>query len=149
MPFKDHLKSIAKKILHINDSPHRIALGFALGVFFGIVPGVGPIASTTVALMLRVNVAAALTASLVTNTWLSIVTWVLSLKIGSLVTGVNAQDLYVQGQQLIQNFTWSKLWDASIVTILKPLLIGNLIVAGVISFAVYLIMLKILLVRKR
>ncbi len=149
MPFKDHLKSAVKKIIHLNDSPHRVASGFALGVFFGIVPGVGPIASTAVALMLRVNVAAAVTASLVTNTWLSIIAWVLSLKIGSFVTGVDAGELTVQGQQLIQNFRWSKLWDVEIIKILKPLLIGNLIVASVISLVVYLVVFKILADRKR
>ena len=149
MPFKDHLKSAVKKIIHLNDSPHRVASGFALGVFFGIVPGVGPIASTAVALMLRVNVAAAVTASLVTKTGLRIIAWVLSLKIGSFVTGVDAGELTVQGQQLIQNFRWSKLWDVEIIKILKPLLIGNLIVASVISLVVYLVVFKILADRKR
>ncbi|MDD5669514.1 MAG: DUF2062 domain-containing protein, partial [Candidatus Omnitrophica bacterium] len=63
-------KFIYLKIFRINDTPRKIAFGFGLGVFLGILPGTGPVASVIVAAFLHANKAAALLGSLITNTWL-------------------------------------------------------------------------------
>ena len=39
--FKGQLISIWKKLLSLNDSPHDIALGLALGIFTGFLPLMG------------------------------------------------------------------------------------------------------------
>lgn len=39
------LKLIYIKLFRINDTPQKIAQGFGLGVFLGILPGTGPIAA--------------------------------------------------------------------------------------------------------
>ncbi len=148
MPLKNYIKSIGQKLWHLNDTPHRIALGFALGVFFGILPGIGPIAATTVAFIFKVNVVAAATGGFLTNTWLSFVTWIPALKIGSLILGIDDGELYTQGQQLIKNFRWSNLWDVSVIKILKPFLIGNVIIAASLSLMTYLIT-RVIFVKRR
>ena len=148
MPIKNYLKSIGQKLWHLNDSPHRIALGFALGIFFGILPGAGPIAAATVAFIFRVNPVAAVTGSLLTNTWLSFVTWIPALELGSLVTGGDGPGLYAQTQELIKNFSLSNLWDISVVKILKPFLIGNVVIAASLSLMTYVVT-RVIFVKRR
>jgi uncharacterized protein (DUF2062 family) len=82
------------KLFKINDSPQRIALGLGLGVFLGIIPGTGPLAALFLALLFRVNRASALLGSLLTNTWLSIVTFLLAIKVGSFIMRLNWQSVY-------------------------------------------------------
>lgn len=87
------LRFIYLKLFRINDSPHKIALGFGLGVFAGIFPGTGPLASLFLAFIFRANRAAALIGSLLTNTWLSFVTFVLAVQAGSMLLKINWQDV--------------------------------------------------------
>ncbi len=60
------LKAWGRKLLVIQDSPEKIAAGFAIGVFFGIFPtlGLGGLLSIGVAWMFGVNTAAALVGTL-------------------------------------------------------------------------------------
>ena len=75
------------KLFRLNDSPQRIAIGFGFGVFLGMLPGTGPVASLVMAALLRVNKAAALLGSLLTNTWLSLVCLFLAIKSGDWIFG--------------------------------------------------------------
>lgn len=132
-------KFILEKLIKIHDSPQRIALGFGLGIFLGIFPGVGPLASLVLATFFRINQAAALTGSLLTNTWLSVVTFVVSIQIGSFVTGADWQQVYEEGQKVIRDFHWQKLGEISFSTILLPLLAGYLIIglsAGFLGYGI-------------
>jgi uncharacterized protein (DUF2062 family) len=67
MPIKENIK----RILGIGDSPHRIALSFAVGVFFAISPLVGlhTILGLAVAWRFRLNKAVVLSGVYVTNPW--------------------------------------------------------------------------------
>src|SRR3989338_1914636 len=125
---KSLFRFLYEKLVKINDSPQKIAIGFGIGVFLGILPGVGPVASLASAFIFRVNRVAALTGSLLTNTWLSVVTFVAAVKIGALVTGAQWQDVYEQCQSIFKSFHWKDLLNVSLIQILKPLLIGYLVV---------------------
>ena len=131
-------------IFKIDDSPQRIALGFGIGVFLGILPGTGPFAALALAFIFRINKAAALLGSVLTNTWLSVVTFVLALKIGAMITGVHWADIQAQAHGLMDHFSWKTLFDASLAGILKPLLIGYAVVGflcGVLAYLAILIFL--------
>src|SRR3989338_7559347 len=91
---KSSLKLIYDKLVKIDDSPQKVALGFGLGVFCGILPGTGPMASLALAFIFRANRAAALAGSLLTNTWLSFVIFTLSLQIGAFLTQTDWQAGY-------------------------------------------------------
>ena len=135
--FKSWLKKVSDQLLGIQDSPHKIAFGFGLGVFLGILPGAGPVASVTLAFIFRVNKAAALAGSVLTNTWLSFVTFALAVKLGAGLTGTEWQKVSVQCQELVKNFHFKNLFDAAILQILKPLMIGYLGVglsAGILAY---------------
>lgn len=122
-------KSLYLKLFRINDSPQKIALGFGLGVFLGIVPGAGPIASLVLAMVFRVNRAAALLGCVLTNTWISVVAFLFSVKVGALITGADAEEISAAVSELAKNFQWADLFNISVVKVGLPLVVGYLATA--------------------
>jgi len=142
---QNFFKSLYRQIFFINDSPQKIALGFGLGVFLGIIPGTGPLAAVTLAIILKINKAAALIGSLLLNTWINIITFVFALKLGSKILGINWRDIYDQSLEIIQNFHFKALFNQAILKILLPTLLGYFIISlilGVISYFTILIIIK-------
>jgi uncharacterized protein (DUF2062 family) len=136
-------KFIYIKLFRIHDTPQRIALGLGMGVFLGILPITGPIAAIFLALLLRLNRASALLGSLFTNTWLSIVTFLLSIKVGSGIMKVDWQDTYKGWIQFLKNFKFINLLQLSTLKIILPVITGYLVVAFCLGVLVYLIALVI------
>lgn len=136
-------KFIYIKLFRIHDTPQRIALGLGMGVFLGILPITGPIAAIFLALLLRLNRASALLGSLLTNTWLSIVTFFLSIKVGSGIMKVDWQDTYKGWIQFLKNFKFINLLQLSTLKIILPVITGYLVVAFSLGVLVYLIALII------
>ncbi len=133
-----------RKLVKINDTPQRIALGLGLGVTLGIIPGTGPLAALFLAFILKVNRASALLGSLLTNTWLSFVTFALAIKSGSLVLGLTLEEVYQDWNSFLIDFHWVELFKVSILKLILPVLRGYIIVGFCLGFAVYLITLIIL-----
>lgn len=127
------------KLFKINDSPQRVALGFGLGVFSGILPGAGPIASLFLALLFRANRASALIGSLLTNTWISILTFVLAAKAGSVIFGIKWQQLRKDWNLFLINFNWQALFKLSVLKVILPVMIGYLLIALCAGALVYMI----------
>ncbi len=132
------------KLFKINDSPQKIALGLGVGVFTGIFPGTGPVAALFLALLLRVNRASALIGSMLTNTWLSIVTFLLSIKIGSVILGIKWQEVYQDYNCFLKESNWLHLFRLSILKAVLPVIIGYLIIGFCLGILAYLITLIIL-----
>lgn len=132
------------KLFRINDTPQKIALGFGLGVFLGIIPGTGPIAALFLALILGLNRAAALLGSLITNTWLSIATALLSIKIGSYILQVDWRKTYVQWVLFFRNFRFLNLFSLSILKIMLPIFLGYFVISLCLGFIAYLVSLIII-----
>ena len=101
---KAFLKAIYDKLSKIDDSPQKIALGFGLGVFCGILPGTGPVAAVALAFVFRVNKIAAFAGGLLTNTWLSVVTFILAVRLGSAVSGADWNEVYSRCKDIIRDF---------------------------------------------
>lgn len=138
-----------QKIFNIDDSPQKVAIGFGLGVFFGVMPAMGPIASVFFAAILRVNKAAALAGSILTNTWLSIPAFVSAAAIGSFITNLSYKDIMNTWSVLCKNFTWQALFTFSFYDILYPVITGYVIVSSVLAFLAYTVTLAILSSIKR
>jgi len=132
-------KSIFVRLFKINDTPQKIALGFGLGVFLGIMPGSGPIASLFLASILKVNRASALFGSLLTNTWLSIVTFLLSIKVGAYLMHLDWQGVYNGWILVLKDFHWVNLFKITILKIILPVILGYIIVSFFIGLIAYLI----------
>ena len=131
-------KNFWDKLIGIDDTPHNIASGFAVGVFLGILPGLGPIAALFVSTVFKMNKVAALLGSLLTNTWLSIVTFVGSIKIGSLLIGTDWQEAQQHIKAVIKNSEWKNFLDVSFLDILKPLIIGYFVISLAAALLSYL-----------
>lgn len=140
------LKTIHKKLFHINDSPQRVALGFGLGIFLGVLPGTGPIAAITLALILKVNKASALIGSLLVNTWINVVTFIFAIKLGSSILGIDWMSTYQQSYEIIRNFHFKILFNQLALKILLPTLLGYFIISfilGIIGYFFVLIIIKL------
>jgi uncharacterized protein len=148
MPKKSLLTKIINfvfsKFFRINDSAQKIALGVGLGVFAGLLPGTGPAAALFLAFIFKANRAAALLGGLLTNTWLSIVTFVLAIKVGSVILKMNWQIVQQQAQGLLKNFDWVNFFKLSFFQVLLPVILGYLLIGLVLGLFSYLLTLIIL-----
>jgi uncharacterized protein len=147
--FKLFFKSIYHKLVGINDSPHKIAGGFAVGVFLGILPAAGPVASIVVAWILRVNRAAAFAGGLLTNTWISLLTFVFAIKIGAFLTGSDWQKVAEDCKAIFKDFSFDKIFDASIFEILKPMFVGYFVVGLIAALIGYVAAYQIVVRRRK
>jgi uncharacterized protein (DUF2062 family) len=146
--FLRSLKLLYLKLFRTNDSPQRIAIGLGVGVFLGILPGTGPLAALIAATFLRVNKVSAVLGALLTNTWTSLLTIILSIKVGASIMHLNWHDLYTQWQMLIKNFHWRSLFELSFLEILIPVLTGYLVISATLGLIAYFVSLTILQRRK-
>lgn len=132
-------------LFKINDSAQKIALGAGLGVFSGLMPGTGPVAALFLAFVFRANRAAALLGSIFTNTWLSLATFILAIKLGSVILKLRWEEVYQQAQGLIRDFHWAKFFKLSFSGALLPVIIGYIIIGlslGAISYLATLLILR-------
>lgn len=146
---KNFIQVFIDKLIGINDSPQKVAIGFGLGVFLGILPGAGPVAALALAVLFHVNRAAAMAGSLLTNTWLSVVTFLAALKVGCLVIGADLSLIQSQYQALKEDFHWKNIFDAGIRSIFVPIFVGYLIIAIVLGLMSYGVVLLILNLRRQ
>jgi uncharacterized protein (DUF2062 family) len=144
--FKKIINLVFAKFFLINDSAEKIALGVGLGVFSGLLPGTGPAAALFLALIFRANRAAALFSSMLTNTWLSLVTFILAIKLGSVILNLRWQEVYQKAQSLVNNFCWIKLFKLSLFEVLLPVITGYIIMGLFLGVAGYF--LTLLLIRR-
>ena len=143
--FAKIFKFIFAKLFIINDSAQKIALGVGLGVFAGLLPGTGPAAALFLAFIFKANRAAALLGSLLTNTWLSVVTFILAIKVGSVILKLNWQLVQQQIGGLLKNFAWGEFFKLSLLQALLPLIVGYLVlglILGVLSYFLTLFIIK-------
>ena len=143
--FKKFLNFIFAKLFLINDSAERIALGVGLGVFSGLFPGTGPAAALFLAFVFQANRAAALFGSLLTNTWLSLVTFILAIKVGSVILRLHWQTVYSKAQGLIHGFGWVKFFKLSFLQVFVPVIVGYIIIGlflGMISYLITLLIIR-------
>jgi len=132
------------KLFKINDSAPKIALGVGLGVFAGLLPGTGPAAAVFLALIFKANRAAALLGSLLTNTWLSVVTFILAIKVGSVILKLDWQQLQQKAQVLINDFSWAKFFKLSFLDVFLPVITGYIVIGFILGLVSYLITLLII-----
>lgn len=133
------------KLFRINDTPQKVALGLGIGAFSGITPGIGILTALFLAVLLKANRAAALLGTLVTNTWLSFATFILSIKVGSAILGTDWQDVHREWLSLLKDFRPAKLLTLSALNIALPVAVGYLAISvcfGLLTYAVALVALS-------
>lgn len=148
-PFFRFIRLIYLKLFRINDTPDRIAIGLGLGVFFGVMPGMGPLIALTFAVIFKVNRAAAFLGGLLTNTWISVPILLVAAKVGSALTGARYEYIHDQWGLLLKNFSFSALFKVSVDKILLPVLTGYVIISLATAVSTYAIALTVLRYRKK
>jgi uncharacterized protein (DUF2062 family) len=108
-------------------------------VSLGIIPSTGPLAALFVSSILRVNRASALLGSLLTNTWLSITTFLLSIKIGSAIMKLDYLQVYRQWQLCLTDKSWLKLFSLPVIKLAFPVILGYFIIAFSLGLVAYLL----------
>jgi uncharacterized protein len=142
------IKTFFLHFFTLKDTPHKIAAGFALGIFMGIVPGEGVTASLILATIFRVNRASATSGALATNMWGSVAVFPLVSIVGGFLFGMTPAHL---SQQFSQTYHLGLRYFLSKVIFFDlalPLIVGFIVVAGAISLAAYFILYFLLKYKK-
>ncbi len=142
------IKKYIRQFFLIDDTPHKVAGGAALGVFLGITPGEGILATLVLASLFRLNRLAALTGVGAVNMWTTFLVFPLAAAVGSWLFGINYEVLRKNFSQ-ISHTSWRYfLGKAVFFDLTLPLIVGFVAVAGAISLTVYFGLLYFLIKRK-
>ncbi len=132
MVFRDKLRQVLK----IKDTPHRIALAFAFGVFMGISPflGLHTIGAFFIAWLLGLNRLVTVIGVYITNPWTIVPIYTFCLWVGAKLTGM---------KQIIPDIDWSNIRFMTMMSELKhliiPFLAGTIFVGFISAIASYFI----------
>ena len=146
---KKFFQNLYDKLVKINDTPQRVALGFGLGIFLGVLPGTGPVAALFLAFVLRVNRASALLGALLTNTWISFLIFIPAVKLGSIIFGVTWLKLRHDWSLFLINYDWRDLFRLSALKIILPVIIGYILTGFCLGLAAYLLTLAVIRLRAK
>jgi len=122
------LRNTVRRILLQHASPHQIALGVAIGVFFGVFPtfGFAALVVLAVAPFLRFNVAAALAGGTLFSNPVTTPLWIF---LSCLVVGIDVSSLRASGTvaQLVQHYG----------SVMVRYLVGNVVISVIASLMAY------------
>jgi uncharacterized protein (DUF2062 family) len=145
-----------RRLLAIDDPPERTALAFSVGVFIAFSPflGLHTVAATVVAFLFRFNKIAIYSGTFINNPFLTLIPIiVISYAVGALLLGMPLR-IPDEGVQLLKEphlFTGSyyrRLFGQSWY-IVKPFLVGGMVLSFVCSALAYPLTLRILRARNR
>lgn len=131
------------KLIRANDSPHKAAMGMALGVALGIFPtfGAGTILAIVLASLFKWNKASALLGSMIMNPFTTPFVWSASAFLGSFLTG------YDWGKVL------EELKNGAIFDVMsgpcRVYLLGNTVLAILIAGVSYIIVFRIVTLSRK
>lgn len=137
------LKNYLKKFFLINDTPHKIAGGAALGIFLGIFPGEGVLSTLFFSAIFRLNKLSATAGVLAVNMWTTFLVLPLAAFIGSFLFNEKYSNLIDQFRQYkhLDTIKETLLFSLSIFSeAFLPLLVGFFIVAGAIAIGFYFLL---------
>lgn len=146
---KKRIRDYIRQFFLIDDTPHKVAGGAALGVFMGITPGEGVLSTLFLAWIFGLNRLAALAGVLAVNMWTTVLTLPVAAAIGGLIFRVSPQTLSNDFNESLSLgwqylFSWNVLRETAI-----PLLVGFIVLAGAVAAVVYFGLLFLLIKRKK
>lgn len=125
--------SIPTRLKAIPQSPHDIAKAFAVGVFIGILPGMGSVVAVLAAFVFRLSKVATLLGSLLTNPWTVAFVYAGSFKIGRWILG------HTEPVNWKHIFSLRTGWPAELGRTLPPLIVGGVALGLILAFISYAI----------
>lgn len=142
------IKDFLKHFFLIDDSPHKVAAGAALGIFMGIVPGEGVISTLLVATLFHFNRLSATAGIFAANMWSTVLVLPLAAIVGGSLFGVNPQILI---NNFNETFTlgWSYFFSRIILfELVLPLMVGYIVSALAIALVFYFLLYSLLKYKK-
>jgi uncharacterized protein (DUF2062 family) len=138
------MKDLIKKLLHIEDTPERTALAYAIGIFLGFSPFLilHTLVGLAIAFLFRLNRVAILLGIWSNTPWWIVPYYMFATWIGMWVTGfwidwATLKEIFQLGMD--QGFTSSHFWGriTSQWGLLLSFLIGSLILATLLGLVAY------------
>ena len=131
------IKNGVKKFFLIDDTPHKIAGGFALGVFWGIMPGEGVATTLITAVLLRLNRLSATAGVAMSNMWSTFIVLPLAAIFGGFLFGSDPNTLISDFQDTYSLGLKYFFSEIIFMQIVLPLLVGFFLVSVSISAICY------------
>lgn len=131
-------------IFSVKDSPHRISIAFALGIFIGMSPlfGVHTLLGLMVAYIFRLNKLVTIVGVYVTNPWTIIPIYSFSTWVGAKCLGIN---------KILPDIDWKHITFGALMNdfspLLMPFIVGTVLIGVLSSIVSYLIVYR--LIKKR
>jgi len=132
LAFRDRLREVIK----LRESPHKVALAFATGVFIGMSPllGLHTLIGFAVVWIFRLNPFATLAGVYITNPWTTVPIYTFSTWLGAQFLGI---------EQIIPEIAWSDITFSYLLNSLKPLvwpfILGTLLMGFFTAIIGYII----------
>jgi len=130
------LRDKLRELLSIKDTPHRLAMAFAIGIFIGMSPlfGIHTILGIALAWMFKLNRLVTVTGVYITNPWTIIPIYTFSTYIGGKCLGM---------KQVIPDIDWGHITFSHMLNEFRPLLmpfiLGTLLVGFVSAVIAYIV----------
>lgn len=135
--FVSKVKNFLKKFFLIDDSPHKVAAGLALGVFWGIMPGEGLATTLITASILRFNRLSATMGVLAVNMWTTVVILPLAAIFGGFLFKVSSEVLISNFKSTYRLGIKYFFVETIFTDLFLPLIVGFFTVSAAISLAFY------------
>jgi uncharacterized protein (DUF2062 family) len=138
------LRDKIKLILEVRDTPHRLSIAFAAGVFIGMSPlfGIHTLLGLLVASVFRLNKLTTIVGVYITNPWTIIPIYTFSTWVGAKCLGVN---------KILPDVDWRNMTFSLLLKdfgyLLMPFLLGTIIMGVLSAVIAYIILYH--LVKKR
>ena len=144
------LRRTGQILLHVEDSPSRVAFAFALGVFIAFFPilGIHTGMAILIAMALRLNKVAILLGAWTNNPWTIAPMYGAGTLLGCLLLGVSSASLGQIDWSLSGRAFYASL-AAGVGPIVVPFVVGNLALGAVAAFLSFLALRFILTRRTR
>jgi uncharacterized protein (DUF2062 family) len=139
MALLERFRATLSQILRVDDTPHRLALTFAIGVFIGISPFIGlhAVLALAVAWIFRLNKVVILGGAFINNPWSIIPIYTFSTWIGTVVLGTDLG---------ITDVDWHSVTLATFVSdlsnLIMPFIVGTTVVGSITAIFSYVIVRK-------
>jgi uncharacterized protein (DUF2062 family) len=123
-------------ILYVKDSPHRISMAFAVGIFIGMSPlfGIHTVLGIIVAYLFRLNRLVTIAGVYVTNPWTIIPIYTFSTWVGAKCLGIN---------KILPHIDWKNLTLSALMNdfspLLMPFIVGTVLMSVLSSIISYII----------
>jgi len=143
------LGRLAQVVLHVEDSPTRVALAFALGAFISFFPilGIHTGLALVLAFTFRLNRPAILAGAWINNPWTLAPMFTAGTLVGCWLLGVSPASLADVDWKLHGRAFYESLY-AGLRPLVLPFVVGNLAL-GAVAFAVSFVGVRAVLVRRR